>query len=278
MAGALSGLAQRKPLLIAGALLLALAVGLVGWRALDRGAGLDPAGQDRFGTEFTSGQGTGTDGAATNSWAASTGFLGRVGGALGALIGRSPGERTVAMSEKGKGRSGTRLARRTSPERALRDALSSPGGARRLIEGPRPESALPGALTGPAELLTLPPELAQSSTSPIAGLPPGLGGGSGGGGVDFGSVFPGGGISVGGGGGGGGGPGGGGTTPSPVTPPTPLPVTPTPTPTPPPPPPVPAVPEPGTWLMLLLGMGGVGASLRRGKESRIAAGSLLAAR
>lgn len=272
MAEAFTGLGQRKALAIAAAVLLALVAGVALWRATGTGNPLDPAGRDTFTTAFGgSAASTGDDpNAAPNSWAASTGFLGRVGGALGALIGRSPGERTVAMSEKGKG--SARLARRYSPERALRDALSSPQGARRLIEGPRPASGpAPGALASPTELLTLPSEFAQApSTSAgpsVAGLVPGLGGGTGG--VDFGSVFPGGGVSVGGGGTGGGGTGGGGTGGggtgggdtggggNPV---------------------VPAVPEPATWLMMLLGMGSVGASMRSARTRRPAAGALPAAR
>ena len=169
---------------------------------------------------------------------------------LNSLLGRSPGERTLAELSKGKG------ARRMVPLRYVPDTRGpagdgegAPGPASRIIE--RPDDGLgQGPFDTPNELLGGPEGSdagSPGSLAPIGSTGPG-------GGVT--SVLPGGpgGISIGGGGGGGspgnpGGPGGPGGPGNPD----------------PEPPVVPAVPEPSTWFMLLLGMGFVGASMRRGK-------------
>jgi hypothetical protein len=86
-----------------------------------------------------------------------------------------------------------------------------------------------------ANLVALPANAQQAAL-----LPPGGGSGSGGGGIVFGSS-------------GGGGGGSFGNSPPPETSPVNSP----------PPPAISAVPEPGTWLMMLLGFGLIGYSLRR---------------
>lgn len=166
-----------------------------------------------------------------------------VDNALAALTGRSPGTRTVGVSGKGKGKGPARAYRytRSPAAQALEDAFSSPVGASRVI---------PARQSEPGPALVLPPaifgaESAPGITSPLAPVTGAIGGGPGGG-----AFFPPGGFSIGGGGGGGGVPpiGGGGTPPL-------LPN-------------IPAVPEPATWLMMLLGMGMIGVTLRSGKTAQ----------
>ena len=167
-----------------------------------------------------------------------------VDNALAALAGRSPGARTVGVSEKGKGPARAYRYTRSPAAQALEEAFSAPVGASRVIPARQPGVApglvLPPAIFGSEAIPSITSALAPAAvTGPIGGGP--------GGGV----FFPPGGFSVGGGGGGvppiGGTPGTPGTPGNPGTPP------------------VPAVPEPSTWLMLLLGMGMVAAALRSGK-------------
>lgn len=163
-----------------------------------------------------------------------------VDNAIDMLAGRSPGERTVGLSGKGKGKGPARAYRytRSPAAQALEEAFSSPAGASRVI----PERSAPAAV---APSIILPPELFGVAAAP--GLTDAILPGVVGGGPSLGGGFPfPGGFSV------GGGIGGGGAAPPPVVTP---PVTPV----------VPAIPEPATWLMLLLGMAGVGAAMRTGK-------------
>lgn len=174
--------------------------------------------------------------------------IGAVDNVLGALLGRSPGERTVGISGKGKGKGPARAYRyaRTPAAQALQDAFDTPIGANRVIDD-RPSPAAGPAITLPGALAAVPPAGLVLPVVPEGGVIGGPGGGF------FG---PPGGFSVGGGGG-----GGGGNPPvePPVNPPVVPPVT--------PPPPVAPVPEPSTWIMLLLGMAAVGGALRSGKEN-----------
>jgi hypothetical protein len=162
--------------------------------------------------------------------------------ALAALAGRSPGTRTVGISGKGKGPARAYRYTRSPAAQALKEAFSSPVGASRVIPSRQPNAA-PG--------LVLPPAIFGADSAPgiTSALVPATG--AIGGGPSGGAFFPPGGFSIGGGGGGGGGvvpPIGGGGTPPIV-------------------PNIPAVPEPATWLMMLLGMGMIGATLRSGKAA-----------
>lgn len=191
----------------------------------------DNGGADRIATSGAgqAGQGEGLTG------------IDAVDDAIAALLGRSPGERTVGISEKGKGPARAYRYARSPAAQALEEAFSSPVGASRVIEDRSPAATLPPGLFLPD----------FPATEPVPGLfdaalPSGVTGGPGGG-----AFFPPGGFSVGGGGGGGGIPGNPDNPGNPGNPP----------------PVVPAIPEPSTWLMLLLGMAAVGAAMRSGKPS-----------
>ncbi|WP_228243437.1 PEP-CTERM sorting domain-containing protein [Porphyrobacter sp. GA68] len=175
-----------------------------------------------------------------------TGFS-AVDNVLGALIGRSPGERTVGVSGKGKGPARPYRYARSPVGQALRDTFNSPVGASRVIDD-RPSPA-----AGPGIFL---PDTAAAPGRPGLLLPtfPEGGGITGPGGGFF---VPPGGFSIG---------GGGGVPPEvpPVVPPIVPPVVPPIN----PPPPVAPIPEPATWLTMLLGMTAIGLFLRSGKAAR----------
>ncbi len=268
MANSSAALSDRKGLALAviAALLLGLAT-FAGWRWSQ--------GADPFGGLF--GDDADTSSLSNDIADATSQMADRIGGALGALLSRSPGERTVGMIEKGKGGSTGRSARRSPIEEALARAFPSPEGARRVI-APRDGDTPFGGIVLPnfaepvapfADALPggdLPGGGGSSFFGPIVpGGPGGVsigggggtgggGGGTGGGGAGGGGGGTGGGGTGGGGGGtggggtggGGGGTGGGGTNP--------------------PPPIVPAIPEPSTWLMLLMGFAVTGMALRRDKS------------
>lgn len=180
--------------------------------------------------------------------------------ALAELAARSPGARIggIALKAKTKRAAPRALARGAAPA----GVASSPGSGAPIasVMSAGPEGPLGAA---PAGLGTLPGGLILPGTAaaPVPGAVAPVPGG----GVGFVPVPGGGGVII--------GPGGGGTpgattptpTPTPtVTPPVVVP-TPMPTPT---TPPVAAIPEPSTWLMLIVGFGFVGRTLRRRRHVR----------
>jgi hypothetical protein len=176
---------------------------------------------------------------------------------------RSPGPRTSGILVKNKSDQQPRaraLANTRSAPIRSEDRAASPALLSITPELPSPDG--PPILDNPALATALaPPALAGALGSPVlAGLPEsgfggvgigggGFGGGGGGGliGIPDGGVAPPGSVT----------PPGGATPPSDGT-------------TPPassPPLPVSAVPEPSTWMMMILGFGAIGFSLRRKRQS-----------
>lgn len=244
MAAFLPSTTRGKYAAVAIALFLAAAAGLIAIQQWSSdGSGL--FGSGLFGSASNE----------ANGAAGSTGFgeeltgINSVDNVLGALLGRSPGERTVGLSGKGKGPARAYRYARSPAAQALQDAFDSPVGASRVIDDRSSPAVAPGIVL-PGTSAAAPPVGLVLPVFPQGGVGRGPGGGF------FG---PPGGFSVGGGGPGG---GGGGEVP-PVIPPIVPPVV--------PPPPVAPIPEPSTWLMLLLGMAAVGAALRSGKAKQAAA-------
>jgi hypothetical protein len=135
--------------------------------------------------------------------------------------------------------------------RVLRDRDIPAGASRQIIASGPPENPFVadvqnGAGTGPVagqefaplDAPTTPPAALASLAPPLAGQGPAV----------FNAPLAGGGGNGGGGGGNGGGGTDGGGEPTPPPPPPPGPVSP--------------IPEPATWLMLMLGLFGIGAALR----------------
>ena len=183
--------------------------------------------------------------------------------ALTELAARSPGARIggLALKAKTKRAAPRALARGAAPA----GASNSPGLGAPIasVMSAGPEGPLSAA---PVGLGTLPGGLILPGTAAPA---PGVVAPVPGGGMGFVPGPGGGGVIV---GPGGGGPGGGGAiTPTPTPTPTPTvtppAVVPSPTPTP-TTPPVAAIPEPATWLMLIVGFGFVGRTLRRRRHVR----------
>ena len=160
--------------------------------------------------------------------------LGRGQSSLLAMLGlRSPGERSQGQ-----------LADTKAPKTPLADAGGPHERALAKVRPPVPSIKLisltpvaPQSIEGlPPELLVQPGTIPASGGGDLAGsFPP-----SGAGPVFLGS-FP-----------GGGGGGGGGSIVTPETPPV-----------------TSAVPEPSTWAMMILGLGAIGASLRRSRRQRL---------
>ena len=164
--------------------------------------------------------------------------MGSAGRALASFLGRSPGERGATDILKGK----ARLAGLGNDEGGGGDTPSQRA-LGKIFDGPAdagaPQPVVVSFPDGTVNSGGIGPDLTPVVFSPNVAAPsPGPGGGFGGG--------NGGGGGIGGIGGGGGG-GGGTFTPPPAA----LPVS--------------AVPEPSAWLLMILGFGAIGASLRRGK-------------
>lgn len=166
--------------------------------------------------------------------------------ALAELVARSPGMRIGGVSLKAK----TRRAQFSPAAPAGPGSEAAPGNALASVLGTAvgPEGPVPGTgAIGPGDFprdFTAPdvPREASGPGSPTFGSGGGVG-------------IPVGGVPIFGGGGGGvigGGTGGG----PPILPP--------------PPPVIPGIPEPSAWLMLIIGFGLIGGSMRRERRVRIA--------
>jgi PEP-CTERM motif len=179
------------------------------------------------------------------------------GAALNSFIGRSPGERGATDTLKGKAK---RLAKRTNSDpkqRALGKIFDEPPSQRALgkvfdqpVDGAPEAASLQSISALPNELAPFSGTVPGAAT-PVSGNP--------------GIFVPTTGGNFIGGGGTGGGPDGGtgtgtGTGGVPIMPPATQ------------PPVISAVPEPSTWILLLLGFGAIGLTLRRAKASTKRAG------
>ncbi len=171
------------------------------------------------------------------------------------LDARSPGERTGrVVSKKG----------RPAPPRQSRvkSLLQAPKPGKIAAQAPQAQVAPAETVAQAAPTITSPDAPFQEAVSSLetlpatvqqaALLPPGGGTGGPGGGIIFGPP-----------GGGGGSPGTGAPPDAGPTNPPPLPPT---------APPVSAVPEPGTWMMMLLGFGFIGFSMRRRRPAEAGQG------
>ena len=171
--------------------------------------------------------------------------------ALAELVARSPGMRIGGVSLKAK----TRRAQFSPAAPAGPGSEAAPGNALASVLGTAvgPEGPVPGiGAIGPGDFprdFTAPgvPGEVSGPGSPASGPPSGSGGGVG---------IPVGGFPIFGGGGGGGVIGGGTGGGPPILPP--------------PPPVIPGIPEPSAWLMLIIGFGLIGGSMRREWRVRIA--------